>query len=107
MDIPMSSPRFVRRVRGAAAALAALAFAAFTHAAPPMVQGEVRSVDVKAKTVTLKHGEIPNVGMGPMTMSFKVKDPALLAKVKAGDKVKFAAEQSGGEIIVVALEPAK
>ena len=45
--------------------------------------------------------------MGPMTMTFPVRDPALLAKVKAGDKVKFGAEKVGGEIVVTALEPAK
>ena len=76
-------------------------------AAAPMADGEVRKVDAKAKTITLKHGPIPGVGMGPMTMTFPVKDAALLARVKAGDKVKFAAEKSGSDIVVTAIEPAK
>ncbi len=90
----------------AAAALAACA-AAVALAAAPMADGEVRKVDAKAKTVTLKHGPIPSVGMGPMTMTFPVKDPALLSKLKAGDKVKFSAEKSGSDIVVTAIEPAK
>ena len=87
--------------------LAAAFAAAAAIAAAPLVEGEVRKVDAKAKTVTLKHGPIPNVEMGPMTMTFPVKDPALLAKVKAGDRVKFSAEKSGNDVVVTALEPAK
>jgi Cu/Ag efflux protein CusF len=93
---------FHRIVVASAATLAAVAFAA-----APMAEGEVRKVDAKAKTITLKHGPIPGVDMGAMTMTFPVKDAALLAKVKAGEKVKFAAEKVGGDIVVTAIEPAK
>ena len=81
--------------------------ATLAFAAAPQVDGEVRSVDAKAKTVTLKHGEIPNAGMGPMTMSFPVKDAAALAKLKPGDKVKFTAEKVGDQIVVTSIVPAK
>ncbi len=76
-------------------------------AAAPQVDGEVRSVDVKAKSVTLKHGPIPNADMGPMTMSFPVKDSAALAKLKPGDKVKFTAEKVGDQIVVTSIAPSK
>ena len=102
----MKRPRLPSRIR-AAATFAAAALAAVALAAAPLADGEVRKVDAKAKTITLKHGPIPSVDMGPMTMTFPVRDPALLAKVKAGDKVKFGAEKVGGEIVVTALEPAK
>jgi Cu/Ag efflux protein CusF len=42
-----------------------------------------------------------------MTMVFQVKDPALLDKVKAGDKVRFTAEQAGSALVVTTLQPAK
>ncbi len=58
-------------------------------AALAMTDGEVRKVDKDTGTITLKHGEIKNLRMSPMTMVFKVKDKAMLDKVKAGDKVKF------------------
>ena len=45
--------------------------------------------------------------MPPMTMVFQVKDPAMLDKVKAGDKVKFQAEKVGGVFTVMSIEPAK
>ena len=36
---------------------------------------------------------------------FQVKDPAMLERVKAGDKVKFQAEKVGGAFTITQLEP--
>ena len=73
----------------------------------PVADGEVRKVDKDAGKITLKHGPIKSLDMPPMTMVFQVKDRALLDKVKAGDKVKFAAEEKAGAYIVTAIETAK
>lgn len=75
--------------------------------ATPLVEGEVRKVDKDAGKITLRHGPIPNLGMPNMTMVFRVADPAMLDKVKTGDKVRFAADQVGGAYTVTAIEPAK
>ena len=72
-----------------------------------MAEGEIRKVDMDPKKITIKHGEIKNLDMPGMTMVFQVKDPALLEKVKAGDKVRFKAEKAGGAIVVTDIEPAK
>ena len=72
-----------------------------------LVDGEIRKVDMQAKKITIKHGEIKNLDMPGMTMVFQVKDPAMLDKVKVGDKVKFMAEKSGGAIVVTDIAPAK
>jgi Cu/Ag efflux protein CusF len=56
-----------------------------------MSDAEVRKVDMAQGKVTLKHGEIKNLDMPPMTMVFSVKEKAMLKGVKAGDKVKFKA----------------
>jgi Cu/Ag efflux protein CusF len=64
-------------------------------------------VDKEAKKITMKHGEIKNLDMPGMTMVFQVKDPAMLDKVKAGDKVRFTAEKNGGAIVVTDIQPAK
>lgn len=70
--------------------------------------GEVRKVDKDAKKITIKHGEIKNLEMPPMTMVFQVKDPALLDKAKAGDSIRFTAEKTaGGTIVVTDIQPAK
>lgn len=76
-------------------------------AANDMTDGEVRKVDKDTKKITLKHGEIKNLGMPGMTMVFQVKDPAMLDTVKAGDKVKFTADKMNGALTVTAIEPAK
>ena len=87
--------------------LLAAAFAATAFAQAALTDAEVRKVDKSAGKITLKHGEIKNLDMPPMTMVFGVGDKALLDKVKAGDKVKFAADKQGGQYVVTALEAAK
>ena len=72
-----------------------------------MTEAEVRKVDLDNKKITLKHGEIKNLDMPGMTMVFQVKDPAMLDKVKAGDKVRFKAEKSNGALVVTDLQPSK
>ena len=75
--------------------------------AAALAEGEVRKVDKASKKITLKHGPIPNIDMPAMTMVFPVKDPALLDKVKPGQKVKFQAEMIGGTATVTQLQPVK
>ena len=70
--------------------------------------GEVRKVDKHAKKITLKHGEIKNLEMPPMTMVFQVKDAALLDKAKVGDTIRFAAEKTAtGALVVTDIQPGK
>lgn len=76
-------------------------------AASDMTNGEVRKVDTETKKITLKHGEIKNLGMPGMTMVFQVKDPAMLDKVKAGDKVQFTAEKMNGAFTITSIEAVK
>lgn len=58
--------------------------------------GVVQEIDKTGKTITLKHGPIKNMQMPAMTMSFGVKDTAMLGKVKAGEKVNFTVENVNG-----------
>jgi len=78
-----------------------------TPVASETTEAEVRKVDKAAKKITLKHGEIKNLDMPPMTMVFQVKDASLLDRVQAGDKVRFTADKVGGAYIVLTLEPVK
>ena len=70
---------------------------------PQPVSAEVRKVDPAAGEVTLKHGPIMNLGMPPMTMAFPVKDPAMLANLKEGDKVSATFDNVDGKITVTDL----
>lgn len=78
-----------------------------TAASAPQVDGEVRKVDKEQGKITLRHGPIPNLDMGGMTMVFKVSDPQWLDTVKAGDKVRFTADKVNGAFTVTSLEAAK
>ena len=77
------------------------------EAAVAMSDGEIRKVDRGAKKLTIRHGPLDNLGMPAMTMVFQVADPAVLDRVKAGDKVRFLADKVGGVYTVTQLELAK
>ena len=72
-----------------------------------LTEGEVRKVDKEAKKLTIRHGPIENLDMPPMTMVFQVQDAAMLDTVKAGDKIRFQAEKTGGAYSVTRIEPSK
>ena len=69
--------------------------------------GEVKKIDKDAGKITIKHGPLANLNMPGMSMVFRVKDPAMLEQVKAGDKIRFLAEKVDGALTVVAMKPAK
>ncbi len=71
-----------------------------------MSEGEIRKVDKDLGKLTIKHGELKNLGMGAMTMVFRAKEPAMLDQVKQGDKVRFVAELVGGALTVTSIQTA-
>lgn len=70
--------------------------------------GEVVKVDAATKKITIKHGPMPKLGMDMgMTMVYAAPDPAMLTAVKAGDKIKFGAEQVNGQLTLTKIEKTK
>lgn len=91
-----------------AAALLGTALSLSALAQDALSEGEVRRVDKATGKITLKHGEIRNLDMPPMTMVFGVPDKALLEQVKAGDQVRFAADKdAAGNYVVTRIEARK
>jgi Cu/Ag efflux protein CusF len=72
-----------------------------------MTEGVVTKVDKDAGKVTIRHGPLENLGMPKMTMVFRVKDPAMLDRLKPGDKINFIADKVNGAFTVMQFEPAK
>jgi Cu(I)/Ag(I) efflux system protein CusF len=72
-----------------------------------LVAGEVRKVDQEQGKVTIRHEAISNLDMPAMTMVFRAEKPELLKELKAGDKIRFHAESTGGTLIVTRIEAAK
>jgi len=66
-----------------------------TKPAGARASGVIREIDRANSRIKIDHGPIPSIGMPGMTMTFKVKNPALLDQAKQGDPVNFEIEQSG------------
>ena len=96
----LAAPPLLAQTAAPAAAAPAMA------AAADLTSAEVRKVDKAQGKLTLKHGEIKNLDMPPMTMVFVVKDKAWIDQLKAGDKIRFRAENEGGKYTVVEIVPA-
>jgi len=72
-----------------------------------LTSGKVRKIDPEQGKLTIKHGPIENLQMPGMTMVFKAADPAMLQKLKAGDKIEFAVEKANGAIMVTSIQAAR
>lgn len=64
--------------------------------------GEVRRVDAAAGKVSIKHDAISALDLPAMTLVYQI-DPALLAGIKPGDKVRFTATRKDGRYVVTAI----
>ena len=71
----------------------------------PLVDAEVKKVDMNRGLIVLNHGDLPNLGMPAMTMGFDVADKKMLKGIKVGQKVRFQAEMVGGKATVTELKP--
>ena len=82
------------------------AAAASTTPQAELSEGEITRWDPRTLRLTLKHGEIKNLEMPPMTMVFRVADAGVVGDLKPGDKVRFRAEQVSGAYHVQRIEKA-
>jgi len=71
-------------------------------AATATASGEVRRVDAAGGKVTIKHDKIAALDLPAMTLVYRA-DPALLADIKPGDKVRFTATRQGGRYVVTEI----
>ena len=96
-----------REIIAAASALLIVTAAGDAQTAEPTVNGTIVKIDQSLGKITLRHGEIPNLHMEAMTMVFAVRDKAMLDGLKAGDKVRFEAEEMNGAKTVMEIQSAK
>ena len=71
-----------------------------------LTAGEITRVDARTGKLTIRHEEIKNLDMPPMTMVFALSGSAQPASFKAGDKVLFHAEDKDGSLIITRIQPA-
>jgi Cu/Ag efflux protein CusF len=51
-----------------------------SEAATSVSESEVRKIDKENSKITIRHGELKNLGMPPMTMVFRAKDATMLGR---------------------------
>lgn len=71
-----------------------------------LTAGEITRADARTGKLTIRHEEIKNLDMPPMTMVFALSGSAQSASFKAGDKVLFHAEDKDGSLIITRIQPA-
>jgi Cu(I)/Ag(I) efflux system protein CusF len=62
--------------------------------------GTVTKVDSAKNAVTIAHGPVPTMKWPAMTMTFAVKDKAMLGKLPAGKKVEVEFVQQGKDYVI-------
>ncbi len=65
-----------------------------------MTRGEIRKWDAAQGKVTIRHEEIKNLMMPPMTMVFLVANPAQMQGLKMGDQVVFDVVEQEGKLVI-------
>jgi Cu(I)/Ag(I) efflux system membrane fusion protein len=68
-------------------------------------EGRVVSVDMDAKSVTIDHKPVPEIGWPSMVMAFKASPEIDLMSVKAGEPVRFAFRETETGYVLDMLEP--
>lgn len=76
-----------------------------SDSAQDLSEGEVARWDARSGKITLRHGELKNLAMPPMTMVFTLREPAQASQLKPGDKVRFRAERVKGAFVITHIEP--
>lgn len=70
----------------------------------PLSTGEVTRWDVRTRKLTLRHGELLNLGMPAMTMVFTLQHAEQGQGLQPGDQVRFHAEDVNGALVITHLE---
>ncbi len=72
----------------------------------PRSEGTIKELDRAAGKVTIAHGPLTNLDMPRMTMVFRVRDSAMLERIKPGDRIRFTADRTDGAFTVTQIEAA-
>lgn len=68
-------------------------------------KGVINEIKMTDRKLNISHGPISDLGMGAMTMDFKVMDPAMLEDVKKGHEVAFVLEKDkSGNFVITEIE---
>jgi Cu(I)/Ag(I) efflux system periplasmic protein CusF len=107
----MSRLLHIRSRKGFGALLLSLGLlvgASAVCAQSPLADGQVVKIDQAVGKITIKHVPLKQFGMDEgMTMVYRAANPAMLAAIKPGDKIKFAPDRVNGQFTVTKIEKAR
>ncbi|MBI2747429.1 MAG: copper-binding protein [Burkholderiales bacterium] len=66
--------------------------------------GTIKKIDAQKGWVTIAHGPVNSLSWPPMTMSFKIKDKSLLAKLALDKKVDFGFVKEGDDYVMTTVK---
>ena len=66
--------------------------------------GLIQQIDRDKGVITIKHGPLQGLNMPPMTMSFLVKDKAMLSSLKPLQKVDFELTYDGRQYLITSIK---
>lgn len=69
-----------------------------------MTEGMIKKIDAAQNKVTIKHAALKALDMPSMTMVFFAGEGVEIAKLKIGQKIKFAADRVNGRITVTEIK---
>lgn len=72
--------------------------------ATTLTEGEITRRDARTGKLTIRHGEIANLAMPPMTMVFALQQPSQAEALQPGDKVRFQVEKVNGALLITHIE---
>lgn len=101
--LAQTSPAADHAHHGTAASTVASATAPANAA---LTEGEITRVDARTGKLTIRHGDIANLGMPAMTMVFALQDAAQAAQFQPGAKVRFLAVDDSGTLRITHIERA-
>ncbi|MDD5366618.1 MAG: copper-binding protein [Gallionellaceae bacterium] len=71
---------------------------------PVLATGLVRKINKAQGKLTIRHGPLENLDMPAMTMAFRVTDPGVLDRLKPGDRIRFHAGMTDGQLVASRIE---
>jgi len=72
---------------------------------PVGAEGRIAEVDMAAKSVTIDHEPVPEIGWPAMTMAFKAPSGMDMAGIKEGEAVRFAFRETPNGYVLASIEP--
>lgn len=72
----------------------------------PAATGTIRSMGLQQGRITIAHGPVPMMNWPPMTMTFSVRDPAMLRGFRRGERVQFTFRAQGDRFVIERISKA-